>query len=160
MRHAKAAPEAAEDHSRRLTERGRRDAYAAGAMLRTLALSPDLALVSSAERAQETWQEVERGLETSARASVEQAIYSGGLEELLALISQVRTNVRTVILIGHDPTASELVLALDDGAGDAATRERPSRGLPTAGFCVLELAGFWASASPGGARLVSAWAPG
>jgi phosphohistidine phosphatase len=160
MRHGKAAPEVAEDHNRPLTERGRRDAYAAGAMLRTLALSPDLALVSSAERAQQTWQEVERGLETSARASVEQAIYSGGLEEMLALIGQVRANVRTVVLIGHDPTASELILSMDDGGGDSAARERAGRGLPTAGFCVLELAGSWAAAGPGSARLVSTWAPG
>ena len=75
MRHAKAERTAATDHARQLTDRGRRDAVAAGQMLAQSGASLELALVSTAARAQETWSGVMRGMQIG-RASCRERVYS------------------------------------------------------------------------------------
>ena len=57
MRHAKAEAKAAsgDDFDRALAERGRQDAALMGRVLAEAGLTPDLALVSAAERTRQTW---------------------------------------------------------------------------------------------------------
>jgi len=57
LRHAKTerAEPGERDRDRKLTKRGRTDAPLIGAYMVRHGLTPDLALVSPAERAQETW---------------------------------------------------------------------------------------------------------
>lgn len=57
LRHAKTEPDAAsgKDRDRRLDERGHEDAATIGGWLADHDLVPDLALVSTATRAQQTW---------------------------------------------------------------------------------------------------------
>ena len=57
LRHAKTerAEPGQRDRDRKLTKRGRDDAAVIGAYMARHGLSPDLALVSPAKRAQETW---------------------------------------------------------------------------------------------------------
>jgi phosphohistidine phosphatase len=55
LRHAKSAwPDGVEDHDRPLAERGRRDAPRMGAYMADVGIEPNVALVSSARRTQET----------------------------------------------------------------------------------------------------------
>ena len=71
MRHAKAEPYASTDLARRLTERGRQQAAAAGARLRELGLVPEHAVVSTAERTRMTWDEIAAATGASTRDSDE-----------------------------------------------------------------------------------------
>ena len=59
LRHGKAesVAESGGDFERGLTERGRRDAALIGRVLADAGITPDLALVSAARRARETWDE-------------------------------------------------------------------------------------------------------
>ena len=59
LRHGKAesASSSGEDFERALTDRGRRDSALMGRVLSDRGLTPDLALVSTARRARETWAE-------------------------------------------------------------------------------------------------------
>ena len=79
MRHAKAESSPSGpiggDIGRRLTERGRDDAAAAGRWLAEIGCVPDHALVSAAERTQETWAAVAETSGSTADVDVSRAMY-------------------------------------------------------------------------------------
>ena len=70
LRHAKAesASSTGRDIDRPLTERGHRDAAIMGRVLAQAGFIPDLALVSTARRAQETWEEASPAFPAQALA--------------------------------------------------------------------------------------------
>ena len=160
LRHAKSAwPEGVPDHDRPLAGRGRRDAPAAGQWLRQAGLIPDLVVCSTAARARQTWQLAEG--EIGARPPVRFApeVYGAAADSLLGLIRGLPATARVVVIVGHDPGLPELALTLADGPDDrrspaaVADADRIRAKFPTAAMAVLEIAGDWADARPGGARL-------
>src|SRR4051794_37639527 len=82
VRHANAA-DAPSDVDRPLTERGARQAAAIGAWLEQAGLVPDRVLVSSARRAEETWERAVAAQGTGPRPIVDARIYDNTVEALL-----------------------------------------------------------------------------
>jgi phosphohistidine phosphatase len=155
MRHAKAEPFATTDHERRLTDRGRASAEAAGRWLREQALVPDHVVVSSAVRARETWERVAEGagFETSL-ATFDDGVFNGGPRVVLDVLHDLPEDAGTVLFIGHNPTASYLCHFLDDGEGDPEATSGLLRGFPPGAVAVLDLGTAWSELGPETGRLV------
>ncbi len=146
LRHAKAGA-GAPDRERRLTERGRRQAAAAGRYLAREGLRPELALCSDAARARETLEGLELAADVPVR--IEPDIYDGGEGDLLALFRRAPPEVASLLAVGHNPTISE-VGSLLAAEGDAALCNRLALGMPTAGLAVLKFPiPDWAALAPG-----------
>ena len=111
VRHAKAEPggEGA-DHDRRLTERGLRDAAEAGRWLATAVPRVDEVWCSSAVRAVQTWNAISPSISAPA-PSVERELYLAGARDLVGRLEKVPAG-RTVLLVGHNPTAEQLLAAV------------------------------------------------
>src|SRR3712207_3973487 len=103
LRHAKAAPpDGMADIDRPLAERGRQALPHVAAHLADEQLFPDLALVSTARRARETWDAVAPRL-GDVPVRFEPRIYEAPPERLLAVVRNVEPEVRTLLMVGHNP---------------------------------------------------------
>jgi phosphohistidine phosphatase len=147
LRHAQAAhPENVADLQRALTPRGQADAGAAGGRLAGEGLLPDVVLCSPARRARETWHGLALALGAEATQTTvvyEPALYrSSSGQELLDLITTTGPEVRTLVVIGHNPALSMLSSLLDP----AADKE-----LRTCGIAVHRVPGPWRDLAAGGA---------
>lgn len=111
VRHAKAEPggEGA-DHDRALTDRGRRNAAEAGRWLAGVVPQVDEVWCSSAVRAVQTWEAIAPSLVAPA-ASIERELYLAGPRDLVGRLEQVPDG-QTVLLVGHNPTAEQLLAAV------------------------------------------------
>lgn len=146
MRHAQAEPEAATDHARILSSRGRRDARAAGRLLAGRGDTPALALVSTAQRARDTWEAVRDGLDTTASEPevwFDRALYDAGPRAVVELLGAVEPGVATVLVVGHNPTMSVVAAALSDGEAEGELEERVSAGLSTAACAAYDVPVAW-----------------
>lgn len=159
LRHAKSAWPDVADHDRPLAGRGRRAAPAAGRWLRESGHVPDLVLCSTALRARETWQLAEEELGAHPRTTFEPRVYGASAAELLGLARETPSGVGRLMIVGHEPTMSELTLELaDDDRGAALDRLRAK--FPTAAIAVLVITGAWPELGPGKARLAEFVVPG
>ena len=111
VRHAKAEPggEGA-DHERVLTDRGLRDAADAGRWLAAVVPRVDEVWCSSAVRAVQTWEAIAPSL-TAPAPSVEREIYLAGPRDLVGRLDRVPSG-RTVLVVGHNPTAEQVLAAV------------------------------------------------
>ncbi|HEX3826940.1 MAG TPA: histidine phosphatase family protein [Sporichthyaceae bacterium] len=153
LRHSKAERGAYADHDRPLTARGRRDALAAGRWLAEHDVKPDLTLCSTAARAKETWALAAMELGDGVPTTFERDIYSGDVDELLACIRDTSDDVRTLLMVGHNPTLQDLVLTLA-GAGDPEPIAAARHDFSTSALARLELSGKWKAIDPGVATLL------
>jgi phosphohistidine phosphatase len=157
LRHAKAeTPGDMLDVDRHLTARGEADAVAAGNWLAEQGLHPDLVLCSPAARTRQTWHGVAVGLgrDTAGAAApdvrYEPGLYAGGRTEVVDLLRAVPDAVATVLVIGHNPTMSDISLLLrPDGEADDFA------GLKTSGIAVHRTDGSWSGTEPGSMPLVA-----
>ncbi len=154
VRHAKAEPFAATDRARELTDRGRRDAEAAGRYLRERGVVPDYALVSSAERTRATWEAMELALGASAEVLHDDAVYSGSSDVVLEALRAVPGDVATLVFVGHQPTVGLVAHLLDDGHGDHEALHRMLHGFPTASMAAFDVEVPWEELGPETGRLV------
>ncbi len=140
LRHAKTErPVPGEgDRGRKLTKRGRADAQVIGAYMARHGLVPDLALVSTATRARETWTLLASGFAKPPKAAYEERIYNADLETLMGLIAATR-GARLLLVVGHNPGIHDLAVQLI-AAGEMTARERMTEKLPTSGLVVIDLA--------------------
>ena len=139
LRHAKTERDApsGRDQDRRLDERGHRDGADIGRWLAAENYRPDLALVSTATRAQETW-ELLRPAMPSVRARHLPELYSADPSALLRIIHDAaKADPKCLMIIAHNPGLHELALALIAG-GDAAGRRALDANLPTSGVVVID----------------------
>jgi len=143
MRHAKAEPFASTDHERRLTDKGRSSARDAGVHLHEQGLEPDYAVVSSAVRTRETWDAVAESFDGKTQVSFDEAVFTGSPDVVLETLRAVPEDARTVLFIGHNPTAAYLCHLLDDGEGDPDALSGLLRGFPPGALTVLELTERW-----------------
>jgi phosphohistidine phosphatase len=143
LRHAKAERGNTTDHDRPLTPRGRADAIAAGRWLAESKYAPDLTICSTATRAKETWVLAATELEDGIPTSYERAAYHADVPDLMLLLRETSEDVKTVLLVGHNPGLHYLVLTLAGGGPEALLREAHEH-LATAGIAVLEFSGKWA----------------
>lgn len=118
-----------DDRSRPLAPRGRRSAAAMGQFLAGAGEVPDLALTSPARRASETLRLAAEAGGWDCERNEREALY-GTLADVLAELRRVPDTVQAVIVVGHEPTSSELAATLTGGG-----RIR----LPTAAMLRLDL---------------------
>jgi phosphohistidine phosphatase len=159
MRHAQAEQSAETDQARRLTDRGRRDARAAGRLLADRGEAPQLALVSTATRTRETWELVCAALAPQHQAWFDATLYDGGGPVVVELLAAVQPDVRSVIVVGHDPTMSVAAAAFSDGLGEPGTEAAVGRGLPTAAVVCFDVPVAWEDVNAGRLRLTSVDVP-
>ena len=124
LRHAKAEPGSA-DADRDLDARGRRDAGALGHEMRSLGLVPQLALLSSALRTRRTFEYL-GAFDPAPAVQVTDDLYLAEPGMLLSALRAVADEIRSLLLVGHNPGLHELALAL---AGPQVAQQAPVGGL-------------------------------
>jgi phosphohistidine phosphatase len=152
VRHSKATHKPGfDDFDRPLTERGRRDADAAGAWLREHGVIPGLVLCSPSRRTQETWHHLAAALAPADGTEVyyDERLYLASAATTLDLLGAAPDDLATQLLVGHNPTAQQLAAGLT-GQADLA--------FPTSAIAVIEL-GSWARLVPGAGSLDAYWTP-
>jgi phosphohistidine phosphatase len=149
LRHSKSSWQTTESDQRRpLSERGERDAVAAGAILAEYKL--DVVLASTAARVQLTWEGAEEGGAECSDIRLSEAIYHAWPGELVAMIQALDESDTTAVLIGHQPTLSDLILNL---AKPNELTELVAKKFPTSGLAVLTFGGQWKNLTEGKATL-------
>ena len=159
IRHTKAA-DGPVDADRPLTTRGEQRAAAIGAWLEQAGPVPDLVLLSPARRAAQTWELASAPLASGRPPVVDARIYDNTVESLLEVIRETPDDVRTVAVVGHNPSIGELAASLDDGAGRPAALRELRAGFPTGGVAVFALRAPFADIAPGTATLDAFAVPG
>jgi phosphohistidine phosphatase len=158
LRHAKAAPQTAglADHDRPLTAAGRTAATAVGQAMRQAGLAPDVVLVSSALRTQQTFEALtEAGVwDEWPNADTLPGLYMASAGQIREILRGLAETVRSAIVIGHNPGMHELALALSG----AAVNPRPelarlADGYPTASLTEFLVVTPWARLGAGAATL-------
>ncbi len=160
LRHAKSAyPDGVADHDRPLAPRGEREAGLAGDWLRNGApVDPPVqaVLCSSATRTRQTLQRT--GLEVPVHITdrIYGAMPGAVIEQINAVEQIFDFDVRTLLVIGHEPTMSALALGLAGAPGTNATAaEHISTKYPTSAMAVLRIDGPWSSVELGSAALTA-----
>lgn len=116
-------------------------------------LRPDLAIVSTARRAQETWELALPAFVQDIVQRSEARVYESTAETLLEIIGETGSDVHTLLLVGHNPGLQDLALKLVPN-GNRSAYLRLRRKYPTAGLLVIDLdIGGWSDASEGLGRL-------
>lgn len=137
------------DLARPLAKRGRLQAPDAGRWLATHINGFDLAVVSPATRARSTWDLVAAELDTPPPTRIDDRVYAAPDRELLAVVRELPDDLRTVVLVGHNPGLEDLVSTL---TGEPV----PMR---TAALAVIMVPGPWSTAGQQPAVLRAAGRP-
>lgn len=121
FRHAKAdRPTDLGDHERPLSVLGREQARKMGEYIASQQLMPDMAVVSSAKRTQETWAESQDAGKLTCPVVVEPRIYEASISDLLDVVGGFDEKHRSVMLLGHNPGVERLTAYLTGSATDKA----------------------------------------
>jgi phosphohistidine phosphatase len=137
VRHAKSDwSNAVPDDERPLAERGRRDAPAIGRWLDEHVPQVDLVVCSPAKRARQTWQLAAAGLDPEPPVRHDDRIYTASPEGLLGVIDELPDEAGTVVLVGHNPSLTDLVTLLSGEPHE----------LKTSAVAVLRWTGSWVDA--------------
>lgn len=140
------------DHARELIERGYGDARALGRWLTQEGCVADLAIVSTAARAQQTFTTIVK--ETGAIEHWdERRIYDG---DVLEAVNEAPDHIETLWVVGHEPVLSALIWELaDEDAMAENLFASLSEGFPTSTAAVLEFSAGWGAITPDAGRLVA-----
>jgi phosphohistidine phosphatase len=156
LRHAKSDyPDGVADHDRPLAPRGIREAALAGDWIRADVAPVDVVLCSTATRTRETL--ARTGIEADTR--YEDDLYDTMPGTVLRLVNAVADDVRTLLVVGHEPTMSSLAFALAGPGSDADALERMTQKYPTSAIAVLATERPWSRLEFGGATLVDFHVP-
>ncbi|MBL8571054.1 MAG: histidine phosphatase family protein [Phreatobacter sp.] len=160
LRHTKSDwPNGMVDRDRPLAKRGRRAAPLMGRVLIERDFVPDKVLVSTAQRTVETWALASAGLIRFPPATPEPRIYEAAPHVLANVIRETSDEVRTLLLVGHNPGIEALAYDLI-AEGQADLRQRLSRKYPTGGLAVIDCAiDRWTQLARGCGTLVAFVAP-
>lgn len=146
VRHAHAQPHAdGGDHARPLSARGHADARTLGEQLSRIVPSFDVVIYSDAERTSQTAEHLLRASPAQI-AWADRQLYSAFPGDVLQLISSYSA-AKSVLIIGHEPTISEL------GARLARTPGNITRGVPPATALVLRHDAEWPELTPNSCEL-------
>lgn len=178
LRHGKAeSPLGVADADRPLAGRGRAQAGYAGREARERGMVPDLAVVSPALRTRQTWAEfagamgasawsrpeveveeaaaeveVEVEVEVDVAVDMDRRVYDNTVDDLLDVVTEAPDEVRTLLVVGHNPSIASLAAVLDDGS-PGADRHGLADGYPTGTLTVFDVSGSWKTVGPGSGRL-------
>ena len=136
VRHAK-TEQGDVDRTRQLTDRGRRDAAIIGQWLATQDVVPDLAVVSPATRARQTWDIAAAQLDVPPPSVVDYAIYTNNLGDLVGIARGIDESVHSAAIVGHNPSIEEFTSRFGGGADH----------VPTGSVVLFDVDGTWANGS-------------
>ncbi|MCC6075405.1 phosphohistidine phosphatase SixA [Pseudomonas sp. GCM10022188] len=101
------------DSERPLTDKGKNDAAKMGRRLAESDVAVDALVSSPAQRALATANAIAKRLEFKRRHIVQdQRLYTGQVDDLLQLLQETDDEHKRLMLVGHNPLLSELVLCL------------------------------------------------
>lgn len=150
LRHAKSDyPPGVPDHDRPLNDRGRRDANAAGDWMAEhrdeLFEGSAVVVVSSALRAQQTWERICEHL-TQMPSVTEPRLYEAACSTLMSIAEA--SGADTVLVVAHNPTIQETATFLA-APGGLGLVDRVRTKYPTCGLAILDLSAAdpWAGGS-------------
>ncbi len=155
VRHSKAARGMA-DVERPLTEHGEQMAADLARQLASRVVSLDLLLVSPAARTRQTARPL-RDRMRPQDTRVEETLYSSGPAGVLEQLTLLDDEVRSVVVVGHEPTTSVLAHELDDGTSSLA--QQIEFGVPPATALVLTVPVSWSELGTGRAQLAEILTP-
>ena len=114
LRHAKSSWKNQDlaDFERPLAGRGRKASETIGQFLKEKEINFDLVLSSPAVRARETIDLVLRAAKLRADVRYDERIYEATAARLIDVISQIETEHKAVVLVGHNPGMADLVQVL------------------------------------------------
>jgi phosphohistidine phosphatase len=154
LRHAKterAEPDG-RDRDRTLASRGRADAPKIGVYMARHGFVPDLAIVSAAKRAKQTWALIEPAFAARPPVVFEERLYQASPDQILEVVRET-SGARSLAVIGHNPGLHDVAVQLI-AAGNVEARQRIGEGLPTSGLVVIDLAfDDWSQLHPHAGRL-------
>jgi phosphohistidine phosphatase len=161
LRHAKSSwdNKAVSDQDRPLNARGRRAAALLRRAMQDLGLAPDMVMLSTSRRTQETLAALEPW-DDAPLIEPMAALYLATARQLLEALHQVPETVRSVMLIGHNPGLHELAMLLvgDKGAAAGPASDtavgRLTVGYPTGALAEFSIAGPWWQLGAGGGQLI------
>jgi phosphohistidine phosphatase len=157
MRHAKSDyPTGVIDHDRPLAPRGIREAGLAGEWLRDNVPPIEHVLCSSATRTKQTLDRT--GI--AAPVSYSERLYGATPGTMLDEINQVIDDVSTLLVVGHEPTVSQLALGLaGPETSDPEATAQINMKFPTSGIAVLSVPVSWSALELSGAGLIAFHVP-
>lgn len=131
MRHAKSSwkNESLSDHDRPLNKRGESAAPRMGHQLARERLIPDAVLTSTAIRAKTTAKIVKAALSSDAPLHQTDKLYAAPASAYVEEIARRDFPGNTLLIVGHEPSVSDLVLTLTER----------SEAMPTAAIAVIHL---------------------
>jgi phosphohistidine phosphatase len=157
LRHAKSAyPDGVADHDRPLAPRGKREAGLAGDWLRANLPAIDAALCSTATRTRQTM--ARTGIDAPVRYV--DRLYDASPGMVIEQINGVADDVSVLLVVGHEPTMTQLALGLANPLTvNADAAERISTKFPTSAMAVLRLNGSWTDLEIGSVQLADFHVP-
>lgn len=157
LRHAKAAPAGANfaDHDRPLTEGGRAAAAAIGHAMHKAGLAPEVVLVSTALRTQQTLEALEAANVWDEWPNIDALpmLYMAPPGQILDALHALPETVRSALVIGHNPGLHELALSLAGPLRPHPELRRIDEGYPTCALAEFLVAQPWRQLKTGGAAL-------
>lgn len=132
LRHAKSdwGADFGHDLTRPLSKRGWKSAAVIGRFLATVGQVPDLVLCSPAVRARQTVERAVASGEWDCPVETSGILYHAvGANAIVDELQSLRDAERTVMLVGHEPTSSDLIAHVVGGGNHR---------LPTAGLARIE----------------------
>jgi len=136
----------ASDHDRPLNKRGQRDAKAMGRALAAAGQVPEYVLCSSARRASTTLELAAQAGHWSCPQHISDELYETRPQAVLALLREMPRQYDSVMLVGHEPTWSQLTSQLIGGGNIA---------LKTATMACVEVAAQdWSQVEAGTGQLL------
>lgn len=160
LRHAKSDwPGSIDDHERPLSKRGREASRWIGRYMADEGLLPDLAIVSTARRAQETWQLARPAFVEQISVRDEPRLYEATANAILKVVKETGAGTGRLLLVGHNPGLQDLAFRLI-GAARPSELALLRRKYPTAGLIVLDFnIENWSEVAKGAGRLERFVAP-
>lgn len=118
------------DHARPLNDRGERDAPQMGKRLRKRKPQPALIITSSAVRAETTATLLAEAIGyPPSDITIDERMYGAEPKDVLSIIGELDNAVDCAMLVGHNPTFTDLINALSGSQID---------NVPTCGIAILK----------------------
>lgn len=154
LRHAKAVqpPAGMADFDRPLSASGHRAAGEIGVMMRSTGLTPDMVLASPSLRTRQTL-DAAGPWDAPPTIDLLPALYLAAPEQIMEALRALPETVRSVLVIGHNPSLHDVARALAGGSFGTPELRQLEIDYPTAGLTEFLVTTAWAKLGPGAAAL-------
>ena len=156
MRHGQAGWDSDEenDFDRFLTPQGQTDCKTIGGWMDAQTIVPNIALVSQACRASQTWDILSKYIPTGVTVQLLEELYLASPGALLSKIEKLDDDIQTAMILGHNPGLESLTRLMSGPGSDEDAAENLCLGMPPAGLAVIVLNGnSWRTMSALGGQL-------